>query len=86
VQDAVKKVAAGHGVTPSQVALAWTLQAPGITSVIFGTSKLDHIDEAIKSLDVKLTADEVAALEAPYKPRGIIGHEQPQAARMLRAR
>ncbi len=86
VQDAVRKVASDHGVTPSQVALAWTLQAPGVTSVIFGTSKLDHIDEAIKSLDVKLTADEIAALEAPYKPRGIIGHEQPQAARMLRNR
>jgi len=79
-------VAAAHGVTPSQIALAWTLQAPGVTSVIFGTSKLDHIDEAIKSLDVKLTAEEIAALEAPYKPRTIIGHEQPQAARMLRAR
>ena len=86
VQDAVRKVASDRGITASQVALAWTLQAPGVTSVIFGTSKLHHIDEAIKSLDVKLTPDEVAALEAPYKPRGIIGHEQPQGARMLRSR
>ena len=86
VQDAVRKVAAARGVTNSQVALAWALQAPGVTSVIFGTSKLDHIDEAIDTLEVKLSTEEIAALEAPYKPRAIIGHEQPQAARMLRSR
>jgi len=86
VLDAVKKVAGELGVTNSQVALAWALQAPGVTSVIFGTSKVDHIDEAIRTLDVKLSAEQVAALEAPYKPRSIIGHEQPQARRMLRIR
>jgi aryl-alcohol dehydrogenase-like predicted oxidoreductase len=84
VQDAVRTVAAQQGVTMSQVALAWALQAPGVTSVIFGTSKLEHIDEAVKSLDVKLSTQEVAALDAPYKVRPIIGHDQPQAARMLR--
>ena len=84
VLDAVKEVAGELGVTNSQVALAWALQAPGVTSVIFGTSKVDHIDEAIRTLDVKLSAEQVAALEAPYKPRSIIGHEQPQARRMLR--
>jgi 1-deoxyxylulose-5-phosphate synthase len=86
VQDAVRKVASARGITMSQVALAWTLQAPGVTSVIFGTSKLDHIDDAVKTIDVKLSAEEVAALEAPYKVRAIIGHDQPQAARMLRRR
>ncbi len=86
VQDAVRKVAADRGVTMSQVALAWTLQAPGVTSVIFGTSKIEHIDEAVNALEVKLSAEEVAALEAPYRVRGIIGHDQPQASRMLRRR
>jgi aryl-alcohol dehydrogenase-like predicted oxidoreductase len=84
VVDAVKKVAGELGVTTSQAALAWALQAPGVTSVIFGTSKVEHIDEAIRTLDVKLSAEQVAAMEAPYKPRAIIGHEQPQARRMLR--
>jgi 1-deoxyxylulose-5-phosphate synthase len=86
VQDAVRRIAGERGVTMSQVALAWTLQAPGVTSVIFGTSKLEHIDDAVKAIDVKLSAQEVASLEAPYKVRSIIGHDQPQAARMLRSR
>jgi aryl-alcohol dehydrogenase-like predicted oxidoreductase len=84
IVDAVKQTAAQHGVTGSQAALAWALQAPGVTSVIFGTSKVEHIDEAVRTLEVKLSAEQVAALEAPYRPRAIIGHEQPTARRMLR--
>jgi 1-deoxyxylulose-5-phosphate synthase len=83
VQDAVRKVAAQRAVPPSQVAIAWVLQAPAITSVVIGASKVNHIQDAVKSLDLTLTAEEIAALEAPYKIHPIIGHDQPQAARML---
>jgi aryl-alcohol dehydrogenase-like predicted oxidoreductase len=86
IQDAVRKVASQRGVTMSQVAIAWVLQAPAVTSAIFGTSNVNHIDEAVKSLDIKLSAEEISILEAPYQPRQIIGHDQPQAARMLRRR
>jgi aryl-alcohol dehydrogenase (NADP+) len=84
VVDAVVKVAQQRGVTPSQVALAWILQAPGVTAPIIGTTKLAHLDEAIKTLDLKLTSEEIAAVEKPYRPHPILGHEQPKAAMMLK--
>src|SRR5207253_766809 len=76
VVDATVKVAQQRGgVTPSQVALAWILQAAGVTSPIIGTTRASHLDEAIKALDVKLTAEEIATLEKPYRPHPIFGHE-----------
>jgi aryl-alcohol dehydrogenase-like predicted oxidoreductase len=86
IVDAVAKVAAARGVTPGEVAMAWILQAPGVTAPIVGTTRLSHLDEAIKALDLQLKAEELAALEAPYKPKPISGHEQPKASIMLRQR
>jgi len=86
IVDAVAEVARARGVTPGEVAMAWILQAPGVTAPIVGTTKLSHLDEAIRALDLQLTAEEVAALEAPYQPKPITGHEQPRASIMLRQR
>ncbi len=86
VVDAVAKVAAARGVSPGEVALAWILQAPGVTAPIIGTTKLKHLDEAIKGLDLELTAEEVAAMEAPYRPHPISGYENPKAALLLKQR
>ncbi|MFZ0887585.1 MAG: aldo/keto reductase [Candidatus Binataceae bacterium] len=83
VLDAVGKVAATRGATPSQVALAWILQAPGVTAPIVGATKLNHLTEAFKGVDIKLSEEEVKALEKPYRPHPILGHEQPNAARMV---
>lgn len=82
----VEKIAKARGVTPSQIACAWILQAPGVTAPIVGATKLAHLNEAIAAVDVKLSADEVAALEKPYRPHPILGHEQPRPARMARQR
>jgi 1-deoxyxylulose-5-phosphate synthase len=86
IVDAVAKIAQTRGVTPGEVALAWILQAPGITAPIVGTTRLKHLDEAIKALDLQLTAKEVAAVEAPYRPKPISGHEQPRAGLLLKQR
>ena len=86
IVDAVAEVARARGVTPGEVAMAWILQAPGVTAPIVGTTKLSHLDEAIRALDLQLTAEEVAALEAPYQPKPVTGHEQPRASIMLRQR
>jgi len=83
VVDACVEVAKERGATPSQVALAWILQAPGVTSPIIGSTKLSHLEEAIKGVDIKLSKEEVAALEKPYVPHPILGHEQPTGARMV---
>ncbi len=84
VAAAVEKIAASRGLTPSQVALAWILQAPGVTAPIIGATVLNHLTESFKAVDVKLSEEEVAALEKPYRPHPILGHEQPHAARMVR--
>ncbi|HEV3113884.1 MAG TPA: aldo/keto reductase [Candidatus Binataceae bacterium] len=86
VVDAVTKVAASRGVTPGEIALAWILQAPGVTAPIVGTTRLKHLEEAIKAVELELTAEEIATVEAPYKPQPITGHEQPKAALMLKQR
>ena len=73
VVEAVAKVATGRGVPRAQVALAWVLQTPGITAPIVGATKLNQLYEAIAALELKLSAEDVAALEAPYVPHGVVG-------------
>ena len=84
VADAVAAVARQRGVSPAQVALAWVLQAPGITSPIVGTTKSQQLKELIATLEIKLNAEEMAALEKPYRPHKILGHAQP-APKAMRA-
>ena len=75
VADRVVEIARARGVAPTQVALAWLLQQAGLTAPIIGASKLEHIDAALASLDLSLTEEEATALEAPYKPHPVLGHE-----------
>ena len=73
IVDQVAAVAEARGVTRAQVALAWVLGRPGVDAPIIGATKPHHIDDAVAALDVELTADEVAAMEAPYAPRAPVG-------------
>ena len=57
-----------------QLALAWVLKNPAITSPIIGTSKAHHLDDALAGLKIKLTDDEVKALEKPYAPKPVLDH------------
>ncbi|MDP3659995.1 aldo/keto reductase [Phenylobacterium sp.] len=74
VVEAVSKVAQDRGATNMQVALAWVLNNPAITSPIVGASKLGQLDEVITASDFKLTPEEVAALEAPYASKPVLDH------------
>jgi aryl-alcohol dehydrogenase-like predicted oxidoreductase len=67
--DAVGEVASARGVSRAQVALAWLRTNPVVAAPIVGASKASQIDEAVASLDISLTGDEVHRLEAPYTPR-----------------
>jgi aryl-alcohol dehydrogenase-like predicted oxidoreductase len=69
VVDAVEQVAKARGVPMAQIALAWLLAKPDVTAPIVGATKLRHLDDAIGALDITLSADEIATLEAPYRPR-----------------
>jgi 1-deoxyxylulose-5-phosphate synthase len=74
VVDRITQVAAKHGVSNAQVALAWVLHKPGITSPIVGASKMPHLEEAVKALDLKLDESDLKALEESYVPHPVLGH------------
>ncbi|MEP7457479.1 aldo/keto reductase [Phyllobacterium sp. SB3] len=69
VFEAVTKVAARLDTTAAQVSLAWTLAQPGITSPIFGATKVEHVDAAVAALDIHLSTEDIALIGAAYAPR-----------------
>jgi 1-deoxyxylulose-5-phosphate synthase len=71
--DAVGQVASARGVPRAQVALAWVMTKPAVSAPIVGASKMQHLDDAIAALSIRLTEDEIHTLEAPYRPRAVAG-------------
>ena len=61
-------------VTASQIALAWVLNKSYITAPIVGSTKMEHLDQSIAALDIKLTEEEIKRLEESYKPHPVLGH------------
>jgi len=74
VVEAVGEAARARGVPNTQVALAWVLSKTGITAPIVGASKAHHLADAVAALEIKLTDEEVAVLEKPYKPKPVLDH------------
>jgi aryl-alcohol dehydrogenase-like predicted oxidoreductase len=75
VVAAVERVAAARGIGMAEVALAWLLSRPGVAAPIIGATKMDHLDAALRALDVALSSEEREALEAPYAVHGVRGHQ-----------
>ncbi|WP_347557531.1 aldo/keto reductase [Robbsia sp. KACC 23696] len=73
VVEAVARVAAARNVPRAQVALAWVRSQSGITAPIVGASRPGHLEDAIASLDLTLSAEEITSLEAPYVPHAVVG-------------
>ena len=73
VVDRVGQIAERRGLPRAQIALAWLLHKPGITSPIVGATKTGQLEDAIAALDVVLSPDEIAALEEPYIPHSVAG-------------
>lgn len=74
------ELAEKRGVSPAQVALAWLLHQSAVSAPIVGATKMHHLDEAIAAVDLELSDDEIAHLEAPYRPRPVLGHSYPNAS------
>jgi 1-deoxyxylulose-5-phosphate synthase len=74
ILSVLRDIAARRGVPPAQVALSWLLGRPAVTAPIVGATKMGHLDDAFAALDLTLDADEVAALENPYRPRVPFGY------------
>lgn len=73
IVDAVEAVSRDLGIPMAQIALAWVLQKPEVTSPIIGATKPHHIEEAVAALDVELSAEDVAQIEEPYQPHPVMG-------------
>ena len=74
VVEELEAVAKEKGVTPAQIAMAWLIHK-GATAPIVGATKVEHIEEAVAALDIKLSDSDMERLQAKYKPHPIIGHE-----------
>lgn len=74
VVDALGNLAEQRGIPRAQLALAWLLSRPGVTSPIVGASKPHHQEDAVAALTIKLSPEEVAALEAQYIPHPVLGY------------
>jgi 1-deoxyxylulose-5-phosphate synthase len=73
VLERVDAVAKARGVPSAQVALAWLLRQGGVTAPIVGATKMQHLDDAIAALSVKLSDEEAKRLEEPYVPHAVAG-------------
>jgi len=74
VVEALVEVASARDTPPATVALAWLMSRPRVAAPIVGATKLPHLEGALAAVDVELTADEIAKLEAPYEPHRVSGH------------
>jgi aryl-alcohol dehydrogenase-like predicted oxidoreductase len=74
VVDKVLALAGRRGVSPAQVALAWLLAQPAVTSPIVGITKPEHLTDAVAAVDLELTDDEIADLTEGYAPHTVAGH------------
>ncbi len=75
VIEQVQNLAQARAVPPARIALAWLLHKPGVTAPIVGASKPLHLEDAIGALSLKLKPEEMKALEEPYLPHVVVGHE-----------
>jgi len=73
VVDRLGEIAEKRGVARAQVALAWMLSKPVITAPIVGATKAHHLQDAVAALSLKLTTEEINALEEPYTPHPVLG-------------
>jgi aryl-alcohol dehydrogenase (NADP+) len=74
IVDHITQIARQRGVSNAQIALAWLLAQPGVTSPIIGASKIEQLEDLVNALEVKLSADELAELSKPYQPHLVLGH------------
>ncbi len=74
VVAAVSAIAEERHVSMAQVALAWVLSNPGVCAPIVGATKSGHVQEAVAAVEMTLSSEEIARLEAPYRPHAVLGH------------
>ncbi len=76
----LSEIAEGRGASNAQIALAWVLQQPGVTTPIVGATKQHHLAELVDALEISLDDEELAALMEFYRPHPVRGHGSDKAA------
>lgn len=59
----------------ADIALAWLLHQPGVTAPIIGATRMEHLEDAVAALEIRLDEEERKSLEEPYRPHRVLGHE-----------
>jgi aryl-alcohol dehydrogenase-like predicted oxidoreductase len=80
VVNAVQAVATARGAAMASIGLAWHFTKPQVTAPIIGATRPEHITDAVRALDISLTSEEIASLEAPYRPKFPTGMGMPMPA------
>ncbi|WP_181684610.1 aldo/keto reductase [Halorhabdus salina] len=75
INERVQELAAEHGVTMAQIALAWLLEQDAVDAPIVGTTSVEHLEDAVEALEIDLSASDQEYLEEPYEPVPVSGHE-----------
>src|SRR3954447_25781734 len=75
IVETVGKVADARGLPRAQIALAWLLHQPAVTSPIVGVTKAEHLTDAVAAVDVELSDEELDELGAGYVPHAVAGHQ-----------
>ena len=75
INERVQEVADQEGVTMAQVGLAWLLSKEGVTAPIYGTSSVEHLEDAVEAVELDLDEGDIEYLEEPYEPMTVLGHE-----------
>ena len=70
----VEALATARELPMARIALAWVMAQRGVTAPIVGVTSLSQLEDSIATIDVKLSAEDIAAIEAPYLPHPVIGH------------
>ncbi|MHA2370682.1 MAG: aldo/keto reductase [Candidatus Hodarchaeales archaeon] len=74
IVERATEVAQEKGVTTAQIALAWMFSKEYVSAPIVGATKIEHLEQAVEALDIKLSSDDIQRLEEPYKSHPILGH------------
>ena len=74
VVEAARAVAFDRSCSMAQVAIAWLRHQPAVTAPLIGVTRIEQLDEAVAALDLKLTHEEIASIEAPYRVRPASGY------------
>jgi aryl-alcohol dehydrogenase (NADP+) len=75
VLERLEEVAKEKGATPSQLALAWILSKPEVTSPVVGPTTVPQLEELVSAMDIRLSPDDLRRLEEPYRPHRVMGHQ-----------